>query len=658
MKTATLFVGLLILGASVLPLAGQFPPTQVANYTMDVRLDTSRRALTGREILTWTNTSTDSLPELWFHLYWNAFANSSSTFLKESRGQGEDPTAGFRREDWGYSRVESIRILKDPALEGYDLKPAMTFRHPDDSNELDRTVFSVRLPKPLGPGETIVLEIRWLGRVPRPLARTGVVHDYYLIAQWFPKIGVYLDGRWNCHQYHEASEYFADYGQYDVSLTVPGSFVVGATGRRIELVKNPDGTVRHRFVQDGVHDFAWAASPRFLEFRRRFAFAPAKETEVILLLQPEHQRLRERYLKAVMAAVKYASLLFGDYPYGTITCVDPAFGSRTGGMEYPTLFTAGAYFLDPEGSGDPEGVTIHEFGHGYFYGLVGTNEFEHAWMDEGFTSFLGSEIYDLAYGPRVYTRAYFGIPVTFPGVKIPVESSGISELRRAAPADIMQRLAWQFLNSDSYSANSYAKAEVMLRTLKRILGEAVFAPLIKDYSRGNWYSHPSPSDFYESVSRHAGRDLSGFLDQFIYGAGRCDYALASIENARPEPRRGWFDGEYREEKGADGEGYEAEVVVRRLGEVRVPVELEVVFKDGLKIRETWDGQYLWRRFRYRAASPVERAVVDPDFKIAADINRTNNSLAVKANKLAPWKWTANWLGWLQHALEFFSIFGG
>jgi len=657
----TLFIaGLISLWAASLCVRGETLCPQVANYALDVRLDTSRKLILGRETLTWTNTSPDSVHELWFHLYWNAFANNASTFLSESRGRRQAITRDFKKEDWGYSRVDSIKVLKGPVGEGFDLKPGLTFEHPDDANDLDRTVFKVKLPKALGPGETVALEVRWEGKVPRPISRTGVARDYYFIAQWFPKIGVYGNGRWNCHQFHEASEFFADYGTYDVSITLPTSFVVGATGRRLTLVRNPDGTSTHRYFQHSVHDFAWTASPRFLEYRTNFEFAPGKTTEVILLVQPEHKRLKERYQKAVMAAIKDCSLLFGDYPYETATCVDPAYNSHSGGMEYPTFFTGGAGFLDPEGSGDPEGVTIHEFGHGYFYGLVGSNEFENPWMDEGFTTFLDSEIYDAVYGPRLYTRNYFGIPVVFKDIRIPVETLGLAEVRATAGRDIMQNPAWQFQDEASYSANSYEKPEVMLRTLKRFLGEAVFGPLIKDYSLSFWFKHPKPQDFYDVASRHAGRDMSWFLDQFIYGSGTCDYALERISSDPVPPLKGWLDGKFVEpanSKKAQGL-LRSEVLVRRLGEVRIPVDIEVTFDDGKVFRETWDGQDLWKNFGYSRKSRVVLAVVDPDLKLVADINRTNNSLKRTPNRLAPWKAAANWLGWLQHALEVFSILGG
>jgi hypothetical protein len=632
---------------------------QIANYTIDVRLDASKKLLKATETLSWTNDTERSTDELWFHLYWNAFQNNMSTFLREA-SEEESQVESFKKDDWGYCRLISIKIVKNSFFEGNDLAPSMEFRHPDDENIHDQTVFSVKLPKPVEPGQTIVLDIEFESKIPKPISRTGVYKDYYFISQWFPKIGVFEDGRWNCHEYHALSEYFADYGTYDVRITFPFSFIVGATGELKERIDNPDGTKTFHFSQHSVHDFAWTASPRFLEYKENFEFAPGKKTEITLLLQPEHLKLRERYMNAVKNAIKYCSLFYGDYPYATATCVDPAYNSRSGGMEYPTLFTGGAYFLTKKGIPIPEGVTIHEFGHGYFYGLVGSNEFENPWMDEGFTSFLDSEVYYAAYGEPLYSKTYFGIPVTFREVKIPIESEGISEHRLTSDMDIIQRFSWEFLGDESYGANSYQKAQLMLRTLKRYMGEALFSRMIKAYSQRFWWKHPRPQDFYAVVSEFAGKDMSWFLDQFIYGSEKLDYALGDIINRKESEPQGWFEGKYKEPfpKIEKVPLYHSEVIVRRLGGVKIPVDVLIVSEDKKEVRETWDGQYRWKKFIFKGRSRVERAVVDPEFKLVLDVNRTNNSLSRKSNWLAPLKWVSNWLLRLQHALEFFTIFGG
>lgn len=633
---------------------------QIASYDLEVYLDTLQNTLTCTELVSWTNATQSPADELWFHLYWNAFQNNMSDFLSEGAQRWGRIFRTNSKDDWGYCRLNSIEIKDDSLLLETDLTPTLRYRHPDNDNVYDQTVFSVTLPKPVLPGETIEIKIEFFSKIPRPIHRTGVHKNYYFIAQWFPKLGVFEHGKWNCHQFHATTNFFADFGTYDVKITLPSSFIIGATGELLEKIDSEDGTTTHRFYQSCVHDFAWTASLHYSVFVENFEFSPGKQTEITLLLQPYHKNLKDRYMNAVKNALIFCSQWYGDYPYTTITCVDPAYNSRSGGMEYPTLFTGGTYFLSREGIPRPEGVTIHEFGHGYFYGLVASNEFEDAWMDEGFTSFLDSEVYYAAYGHPFYSRTYFGIPLVFREVSIPVESSGISRHRQTYDMDIMQNYTWQFLNSSSYGANSYAKAELMLRTLKRYIGEEVFAEMIKAYSQRYWFKHPRPKDFYSVVSEFAGQDMSWFLDQFVYGSGKLDYAVDRIRNARERVPRGWIEGQFQEGKQdtPPSKAYHSEVVVRRLGEVKIPVDLLVEFDDGTQIVERWDGQYRWKKYTYRTPSRIIRAVADPDFKLVSDINRTNNSRTVKPNKIGALKWTSKWLVWFQHALEFFSLFGG
>ncbi len=651
-----------ILPFSLLSLFGTDEPLceQIANYTMDIRLDTQTHIIQGKEILSWTNTSDMATEELWFHLYWNAFRNNMSTFLQEAGEWATKSVSDFETDDWGYCRIESIKIHENPFFDDLDLTPFLEFKNPDDNNIHDQTVVAVKLPKPVRPGQTILLVLDFQSKVPKPISRTGVWKDYYFIAQWYPKIGVFEDGRWNCHQYHAESEYYADFGTYDVRLTLPSSYIVGATGEHREKTENSDGTATHRYYQHSVHDFAWTASPRFLKYKETYEYSLGKKIVITLLLQPQHKSLKHRYMDAVKHAIRYCSQLYGDYPYSTVTCVDPAYNSRSGGMEYPTFFTGGSYFLHKKDIPSPEGVTIHEFGHGYFYGLIASNEFEHPWMDEGFSSFLDTEIYYKAYGRPLYSKFYFGIPVTFKDVKIPIESEGISEHRLTSNMDIMQRFSWDFLRGDSYGANSYSKGSLMLRTLKRFMGEVSFNKMMKAYSKRFWFKHPRPRDFYGVVSEFAGQDMSWFLDQFVYGSGKLDYAVGRITSRRLKRPRGWFDGKYEEGDWSERNNimFESEVIVRRLGEVKIPVEVLVIFEDREEFRETWDGEYRWHKYTYIQPARIKAAIVDPDFKLVLDQNRTNNSKTRKANSLAPWKWMSNWLIWLQHALEVFTVFGG
>lgn len=341
----------------------------VADYDINVRLDPDTRTLFARERVVWRNPSPDAVGELWFHLYLNAFRNSLSTFYRESGGRLRRDTA--RDEGWGWIEVKSIR-----RADGLDLSAGAGFEHPDDDNAEDRTVWRVRLPAPVPPGGEIALDLEFEARLPRVYARTGYHRDYFLVGQWFPKLGVYepagrrgrRSGGWNCHQFHADSEFYADFGRYRAEITLPRRFVVGATGRRVERREHPDGTSTHVFEQADVTDFAWTASPHFVEVPARFSAAsevtpreyeeaaallgrsPAElrlgDVELRLLMRPSHLAQVGRYLAAARAALKWYGLWYGRYPYATLTIVDPAFGaSGSAGMEYPTFVTAGTSAL-------------------------------------------------------------------------------------------------------------------------------------------------------------------------------------------------------------------------------------------------------------------------------------------------------------------------
>lgn len=656
----TLFRSIMIscLIISSLYAAEPFFCPQIASYKIELTLDTESNTLDAHEILTWKNSTEEPTSEIWFHLYWNAFQNNQSTFLQERSRMGYD-LSNIGQDDWGYCLIQSIELMGDQDIPVEDLGPTLEYKQPDDMNDRDQTVFSVKLPRPVEPGETISLEIIFSSKVPAPFSRTGRYKDYYFIAQWFPKIGVFQDGTWNCHQYHASSEYFADYGTYDIRITLPSSYKLGATGEYKNKTNNGDGTSTHQFYQHSVHDFAWTASPRFLKFTEDYEFTPGKSVKITLLLQPYHRNLKQRYMEAVKNAVRYASMWFGDYPYPTITCVDPAYNSRSGGMEYPTFFTGGAYFISPKGVPSPEGVTIHEFGHNYFYGLIGTNEFENAWMDEGMNSFLDTIIYHKACGEPFYSDAFLGIPIAFKKVTIPIESEGISRHRKTWNKDPLQRYSWMFMDQDSYGANSYGKGQLMMLTLQRMMGEELFSEMIKEYSIRYWWKHPKPEDFFSVVSEFAGEDMSWFFNQMVYGSDKLDYSIEGIKNHRVRYEQGFFDNQYVSGQKSEKEEnlFLSEVLVRRLGGVQVPVEVLIEFRGGKKIIENWDGQHRWKKFAYKTPVKITRAVVDPRFVYVLDTNRTNNSFSLEPNKKAAYKWVMNWMVWLQHTMEMFAKLG-
>jgi hypothetical protein len=199
---------------------------RIANYKIDVRLDPETRKLHGSQILTWRNDSNDELSELQFHMYLNAFKNELSTFMKESSGRHRGMRSQ-KEEGWGWIEIESM-VLKDK-----ELNEKFEFIQPDDGNPEDQTVLRVLIDEPVKPQEVIQIHIDFVARLPQVFARTGYKGDFYMVGQWFPKIAVYeeageryaTEGQWNCHQFHANSEFYADYGVYEVTITVPEDYM-------------------------------------------------------------------------------------------------------------------------------------------------------------------------------------------------------------------------------------------------------------------------------------------------------------------------------------------------------------------------------------------------------------------------------------------------
>lgn len=643
---------------------GQLPAQseRIANYTMEARLDPDRKTVHGREILVWRNTSTEAISDFYFHLYLNAFKNNRSTYFLEGGGTNRLKRK-LKDDEWGYCRVERVKLLSDSNFAETDLTPTLAYVQPDDDNKDDQTVFRVSTPRPLPPAGTIQMEIQFTTKLPLAISRSGFKGDFFFVAQWFPKIGVFAGGRWNCHQFHAHSEFFADFGVYDVRITVPARFVVGATGLQTDRQGSGD-TVTYRFFQEDVHDFAWAASPDFKVVNRKFTHPKLRSVDVQLLLQPEHVGQAERHFRAVFHGLKYFGEWYGEYPYPTLTVVDPAYGASVGGMEYPTLITAGTRWWAPEAIQSPEFVIVHEFGHQFWYGLVANNEFEEAWLDEGFNTYSTAKVLDRAYGDNHFLRRYFGgIPFVSREIKFGRHDTDREDLRAGGRKDEMARRSWEY--DGTYVLNSYAKPGLVLYTLENILGEEVMARVMRAYHARWRFKHPTTRDFIATVNELSGRDMTEFFNQTFFSSSLVDYAVESIANRDESEREGIFDpastpmksdaddkSEARNNVSSQGKDYHSEVLVRRIGEARLPVEVLVRFEGGSERRESWDGRYRWKKFLYDSAHKVTEAIVDPEHKIALDVNPANNGR--QAEPKPAWgarKWAARWLFWFQHLLE-------
>jgi len=601
-----------------------------ASYSIDVRLDPAKRTLTGRQTLTWRNISNATATELQFHLYYNAWRDARSTWLREYV-LGGGSLAHRGADDWGWIDVTAIRLVEiGPGKPGpYDLTPQKRFIAPDDGNRDDRTVMAVALPAPVGPGETIQIEMDWSARVPRTFARTGAIDDYYFLAQWFPKIGVLEDEGWNCHQFHSGTEFFADYGVYDVRLTVPRGWVVGATGRQADRRDADGGMTTHRYRQEDVHDFAWTTSPDYVEHLARFEHQGLPAVDMRLLLRPEHAGQADRHFAATRAALRYYGEWYGPYPYGHVTVIDPAWQSGAGGMEYPTLFTAGSRWLAPRQATQPEGVTIHEAGHQFWYGVVANNEFEHAWIDEGINTFSTARVIAQAIGRNYHTERFFGGFIPWVHRDLPVsratDGNRLTGYRLAAESNIPATPSFRYFPGTG-GAITYNKTALWLHTLERHLGWPVLRRILATFYERWQFRHPTPDDFFAIVNEVSGRDLTWFFDQVHRTANVFDYGIERFHHA----------------------GSRTEVVVRRFGEAIFPVDVVTTFESGERARERWDGRDRWKLYVYDKPSPAVSVAVDPDRALLLDVDYTNNSRTLKPRtREAGLKWMLKWIVWAQ-----------
>ena len=620
-----------------------------ANYTLAATLNPQAATVTGTGLLTWRNTSSRAATALQFHLYWNAWRDPSSSWLRE-QSLGRNWTLARRpASDRGSIDLTTLALITPG--QKHDLLPRARFIAPDDGNADDRTVLEVTLDRAVAAGDTIQLDLGWTAKVPRTYARTGRIGNYFFIAQWFPKIGVFEDGGWNTHQFHAATEFFSDFGVYDVSLTVPTGWTIGATGREQWKTENSDGTTTHRYLQADVHDFAWTTSPDFVERRERFEEPGLPPVEMRLLLQPEHLEQADRHFRATRTTLKYYGTWFGAYPYSHITIVDPVAivspgwqGESTGGLEYPTLFTAGTRWFAPWMGTQPESVTIHEAGHQFWYGAVATNEFEHAWMDEGLNTYSTARALAEGYPPQFVTvERYFGGLGFWAYTDAPwsrdIDGNRLNAFRPVASFDDQSTPSWKYWPG-SASAITYNKTALWLATLEKMLGwPTVQKILATHYARGT-FRHPTPDEFFAIANEVSGRDLTWFFDAVHRSSATFDYAVEQVT-----------------ENGVGPTPFLSTVVVRRLGDGIFPVPVRVRFDDGTETVEAWDGRDRWHAFTYRKTARVATVEVDPERVLLLDLNYTNNSWTARpraAEAASRWAW--RWLTWAQDLLLTYAFF--
>jgi hypothetical protein len=590
---------------------------RIANYRIDATLDWPNKVVEGQEQLTWRNTGTAPTGEFPLHLYLNAFKGPQSRFFKESGGRIGSPAKGWEPAEassWGYCRLLSVR-LEDRELQGHFGE--------------DETVYWVRLPRQVAPGETIRLDVAWESQFPKVQQRSGWSGDFLMGSQWFPKAGVYQGSTWTCQAYHFFTEFFADFGTYDVNLSLPNALLLAHTGTLTNFKSQEDITpdpkrklnVIWKLHAEDVHDFAFAVMPQASWGYRAFEY---RGIQVFCYFQPDRSGGFERQRQAVQVALKHAGEWYFPYPYPVLTVVQVPDGAEgADGMEYPTLVTATGSRFDPLGLRFvPEGVTVHELGHQWFYGMLASNEVDEPWLDEGLTNWFTHKAMERGY-QALFTSRRFQVATDAPDWVGYWLNPSVDPLAQAG---------FKTRDFNSYYTMAYSKPTMVLNQLEAMLGRPMMEQVMQAYAREMAFRHPTGHDLKRIAEKVSGRDLGAFWHDFVEGTEVLDMVIDKV-GIQEVQEGGWMDsakGVVFAAPQPAAPGRRGTITLLRRGGLRLPITLWVRLENNMEQRVTWDGQERWATFEFEA--PVSVAILDPDGNYPMLKDRLHGNYTVKPTR--------------------------
>lgn len=607
----------------------------VSNYKIDVELLPNLKQISAVEVLTWINRTSFSTGEVQLHLYPNAFKNSNTLFLSEK----ETELKAESKTEFVFSEVSINGIPAE-----------LQYFQPDVPNKYDSTVARILLPEQVNPGDSVSIVFKYRMQVPRSISRLGYAagRNFYFLAQWFPKAGVFENGRWVCSQYHPYTNFYSDFGNYNVTITVPQNYAVASTGVESGRKKNAN-SISYRFAQAGVHDFAWMATDDVLLKEDTYYRKDKTPVEIRTYIQRENEKYATRYINAIKNSLEFFEDNIGVYPYQTISLIDVPKTSRSVGMEYPTMITVGSELFSPIETISPEYMTIHEVAHQFFYGMVANNGVYETWLNEGPASYITSKIINKYYNKALINFKLFGYYPIF-GLnflsynELPLVYS-LGEYQRPEGALLLP----EYYNSPSCAAiadtsyklpdvtshiiAAYVKPELMLIALDRYLGYEKVIKIFRDYFTAYKFSHTAGTEFIRTVQNNSEGNMDWFFNNLYRSSAAFDYKIRYVKTT--------------------GRAGEYEVFAERLydGVFRQDVAL---YTDKDTLYQKWSGEERWKRFLFRTRNKVLGAELDPFRKNIMDLNYANNSYTVNEQYGGSINLSLRWLFWIQNLILIIS----
>ncbi len=577
------------------------PPlsTRPVGYKIIASLDTESHIISGKEQIYFLNTSDKSIRTIPLHLYLNAFSSNQTPMNLEIAPLRKMLKIPVNRKTIGYCRILHLTVNFSSVL---------------NTLKVNNTVATFRLPYPLNPGESTLIEIEFESRLPRLIVRSGYAGTFHMIAQWFPKPGVLnRNGGWDCPQYGGNGEFYSDFGVYDVTFTVPEGFDVIATGIREETA-TANHQNRFHFYAEDVHDFVAAAWDRF-KFRKR----TVENCQLTVAYPPGHEKISLREMDALESVFRWYTKHIGTYPYAAYTVIDTPFCALpASGMEYPMVSTGFALKLMPEWFRLPEETVIHEFGHSYFQGMLASNEFKEAWLDEGINTYMTALIMEATYGkcnfnalPRFCADGYDRM--------LNNSYTALLYQKPEQPAD-------SYTDRNAYTEASYDKVCLMLKTLENLIGKEKMIEIMRDYFQKFRFTHPTGTDFIQLFNQHTDNRFQQLLDTVIYRNTVPDAAVIRVQKTATQPFKGYVPEKTSYMEATPGEKTVQFTIILGKKDLPLPVPYRLSFSDGsivngeLNETETTKTVHITKP----AGITLSEVRIDPDRKILIDMNRGNN----------------------------------
>ena len=491
---------------------------QRVDTKIDVRLDDRGNFLNAYEEFTYTNNSPDTLKFLYVELYANGYKNDRTKFARQMDLNGNTSFYYAKPKDRGY--IDSLQFTED----GQSVEYYCADNEPD--------IARIELLKPILPGKQVKIATPFRVKIPIVFSRMGHTGQAYFISQWFPKPSVYDQKGWHPLPYLDQGEFFSEYGSYDVNISLPANYVLMATGNCMDEKENkwmdelskkempmdtlyndgwPSSDLENKTVhyhEDNVHDFAWFADKRWV-VRKDTVTSPGNNQLVTTwaAFLPSYQNEWKHACDYMKETVRHYGKWVGPYQYKTVKAVlgDMPAGA---GMEYPTIT-----IVDKTAKSGLQTVIVHEVGHNWFYGMLGSNERDHAWMDEGINTFYEQKTdRDIAHDTSELLK---------PG---PDETMFYFEQAMTHTDQAIDQASANFTKT-GYGVDVYYKTALMLRWLERYMGAEDFEAGMHDYYNTWHYHHPYPEDVRACLQRHTNKPIGWFFDTILHNDKRIDFTI-------------------------------------------------------------------------------------------------------------------------------------